>query len=113
MMRTNPFDKLKDRHSDYCYDRAGRNMMEMWQDHMFGGCIFDKVGTKYGKYISNFLEEKVLNYNIQDENGGGYYHIETLPDPENNQIIDLNILIEEVTKQEDLYYLEKLNTNEK
>ena len=30
MIRSNPFLKLKDRYTEYCYDRAGRNMMEMW-----------------------------------------------------------------------------------
>ena len=80
---------------------------------MFGGCVFNKVEQKNGKFISNFLEEKVQNYDIQDDIGGGYYQIENLPDPENNQIIDLSILIEKVSKSEDVYYLDKLNTNVK
>jgi hypothetical protein len=40
--------------------------------------------------------------------GGGYYKIENLPDPENNQILDLYILIQDVSKFEDMNYLKDL-----
>ena len=30
VLETCPFDKLADKHSEYVYDKCGRNLMEMW-----------------------------------------------------------------------------------
>ena len=70
----------------------------MWLSKHWGHCVFDKIHLKHGGYVSNYLESKVHSYDINWLQGGGYYKIENLPDPQDghNQIIDLYILIESV-----------------
>ena len=108
MLESNPVQKLADVHSEYVYDKAGRNLMEMWQSRVFGGCVMNKVGMKNGGYFTNNLREKVMEYKLEYLYGGGYYKLENLPDPENNQIIDMYIILEDVKKFEDIQYLKDL-----
>jgi hypothetical protein len=56
----------------------------------------------------NDFKEKVIGYTLEYIYGGGYYKIENLPDPENNQILDIYIIIEDVKKHDDIYYLKEL-----
>jgi len=44
--------------------------------------------------------------------GGGYYKLENLPDPENNQILDIYILVEDISRFEDMNYLKDLITKD-
>ena len=80
----------------------------MWESKVFGRCVFNKMGKKEGGHIKNYLEKKVQSYNVQYLYGGGYYKMENLPDPENNQILDVYILIKDVNKFEDMNYLKEL-----
>ena len=64
--------------------------------------------TLHIKNVSNYLKKKVDSYDIQYMYGGGYYKIENLPDPENNQILDVYVLIQDVSKFEDMNYLKDL-----
>lgn len=108
MIKSNPFIKLSEVSSAYCYDHNGHNLMEMWESKAFGGCVFNKIRKKDGGSITNFLSKKVKSYDIQYLYGGGYYILENLPDPENNQILDVYILIEDVNKFDDMNYLKEL-----
>ena len=58
--------------------------------------------------MENDLKYRVVGYTLEYIYGGGYYKIENLPDPENNQILDLYIIIEDVRKHDDIYYLKEL-----
>ena len=108
MMESNPLAKLKDHKSDYVFDKCGLNMMEIWESKKFGGPVFSNFTKKDGTKMSNNLRAKVLDLRIEYLYGGGYYKFENLPDPENNQIIDLYIIMEDVKKFEDMQYLKEL-----
>jgi len=84
MMETNPLEKFRDPGSEYVYDKAALNMMEIWESKVFGGSAFRKIGKKNGGFMTNYLKKKVLDFKIEYLYGGGYYKIENLPDPENN-----------------------------
>ena len=84
MLETNPLEKSRDPNSEYVYDKAGRNMMEIYESKVFGGSVFNKIGKQDGTYLENNLKSKVLDYRLEYLYGGGYYKLENLPDPENN-----------------------------
>jgi hypothetical protein len=64
MIKTNPFLKLADVRSEYVFSHVGRNLLEIYESKVFGGCIYNKIGKKKGGYITHYLEKKVKNYNI-------------------------------------------------
>jgi hypothetical protein len=64
MLKINPFKKLQEVDSEYVYDHAGRNLLEMWESKVFGRCVFNKMGKKDGGSIKNYLEKKVQSYNV-------------------------------------------------
>tara|TARA_B110000285_G_C14826647_1_gene468987 strand:- start:429 stop:623 length:195 start_codon:yes stop_codon:yes gene_type:complete len=64
MIKSNPFIKLSEVSSAYCYDHNGHNLMEMWESKAFGGCVFNKIRKKDGGSITNFLSKKVKSYDI-------------------------------------------------
>lgn len=111
MLNSNPFAKLKDPSSEYVYDHAGRNMFEIWESKQFGGSVFNKIKRRDGVSMTNNLKDKVLDFKIEYLYGGGYYKIENLPDPDNNQILDIYIIMEDVKNFGDMQYLKDLFNN--
>ena len=96
MINRCPLDKLASKESNYVYDKCGRNMMEMWQSKYFGGTVLQPVRRKDGDFMANNLKEVIFNLSIQPLYGGGYYALRMIPDPENNLIYDIYIIMEEV-----------------
>ena len=63
---------------------------------------------KNGTEIPNQLRDKIMAFNIEYLYGGGYYCLEMIPDPENNQILDIYIIMEDVKKFETMQKLRTL-----
>ena len=77
--------------------------MEIWQSKYFGGTVLQPVRRKDGTtFMANNLKEVIFKFNIQTLYGGGYYALRMIPDPENNLIYDIYILMEEVNQFEAL-----------
>lgn len=83
-------------------------MMEMWHSKYFGGPVLNAIRRKDGTFMENNLKEFLFNLNINTLYGGGYYALRMIPDPENNVIYDIYILMEEITKFEILNKLNKV-----
>ena len=82
--------------------------MEMWRSKIFGGHVLKPMCRKDGSAIPNNLREKIMAFNIEYLYGGGYYCLEMIPDPENNQILDIYILMEDVKNFETMQKLRTL-----
>ena len=51
MIKSNPFLKLADVRSEYVFSHIGRNLLEIYESKVFGGCIYNKIGKKNGGNI--------------------------------------------------------------